>query len=136
MSDSTVRFVIDGKTVQPESMPRVFRLLDAKAVAIGDGLICCTATLYHRHLSPKVAWTCRTIDPGIRKLGLVSIRWNPQPVCEDGELHIGAVIPVESPDENTNLFDTVPPSFILDPALLERGRVGISANVTGVFAVT
>ena len=122
MSDSTVSFVIDGKTVRPESMPRVYRLLDAKAVDIGNGLICCTATLYHRHLSPRVAWTCRTIAPRIRKLGLVSIRWNRQPVCDDGELHIGALVPVEAPDENTNLFDTVSPSFIQDAALLERGR--------------
>ena len=122
MSDSITRFVIDGKSVLPEAMPKVYRLLNAKAVDIGNGLICCTATLYHRHLSPRVAWTCRAIDPGLRKLGLVSIRWNPQPICDDGQLHIGALVPVEAPDEATNLFDTVPPSFILDPALLERGR--------------
>ena len=125
MSDSTVRFVIDGKSVLLEAMPKVYRLLDAKVVALGDGLICCTATLYHRHLSPRVAWTCRKIDPCIRLLGLVSIRWNQEPTCEDGkggELHIGALVAVETPDEATNLFDTVPPTFILDPALLERGR--------------
>ena len=122
MPDYAPRFVIDGKPVLPESMPRVYRLLDVTAVAISDGLTCCTATLYHRHLCPRVAWTCRAIDPRIRRLGLVSIRWNQQPVCEDGELHIGALIPVETPDENTNLFDTVPPPFVLYPALLERGR--------------
>ena len=122
MSNSTVRFVINGKTVRPESMPRVYRLIDFKAMAVGNGLICCTATLYHRHLSPRVAWTCRAIDPSLRKFGLVSIRWNGQPVCDDGQLHIGGLIPVEAPDENTNLFDTVPPPFVLDPALLERGR--------------
>ena len=122
MSDSTTRFVIDGKSVLPEAMPKVYRLLDAKVVALGDGLICCTATLYHRHLSPRVAWTCRKIDPRIRLLGLVSIRWIQEPTCEDGELHIGELVAVETADEATNLFDTVPPTFILDPALLERGR--------------
>ena len=125
MSDSTVRFVIDGKSVLPEAMPKVYRLLEAKVIALGDGLICCTATLYHRHLSPRVAWTCRKNDPRIRLLGLVSIRWNQEPTCEDGkggELHIGALVAVETPDEATNLFDIVPPTFILDPALLERGR--------------
>ena len=122
MSDHAPRFVIDGKPVLPESMPRVYRLLDIKAVAISDGLTCCTAALYHRHLSPRVAWTCRAIDPRIQRLGLGSIRWNGQPVWDDGELHIGALTAVEAPDENTNLFDTVPPPFVLDPALLERGR--------------
>ena len=85
MSDSTVRFVIDGKSVLPEAMPKVYRVIDVKAVAIGDGLICCTATLYHRHLRPRVAWTGRTIDPRIKRMALVSIRWNRQPVCDNGE---------------------------------------------------
>lgn len=123
MSDSTTRFVIDGKPVLRESMPRAYRLLDVQAVAIDDGFICCTATLYHRHLSPRVAWTCRTVDPRLQRRALVSIRWNRQPVCENGELHIGALEPVETPDEHINLFDTVPPPVVLDPALLERGRV-------------
>lgn len=30
MSESTTRFVIDGKTVLPESIPQVYRLLDVK----------------------------------------------------------------------------------------------------------
>ena len=122
MSDSSARFVIDGKTVVPTAMPKVYRVIDVKAVAIGDGLICCTATLYHRHLRPRVAWTGRTIDPRIKRMALVSIRWNRQPVCENGELHIGALIPLETPDENTNLFDTVPPPLVPDLALLDHGR--------------
>lgn len=123
MSNSTTHFVIDGKTIMRESMPRAYRLLDVQSVAIDDGFVCCTATLYHRHLSPRVAWTCRTIDPRLKKRALVSIRWDRQPVCENGEMHIGRLEPVETPDESINLFDTVPPPVVIDPALLERARV-------------
>jgi 3'-5' exoribonuclease len=118
----TLSFFIDGKTVRPESMPSAYRVLDIKRVAISDTLICCTATLYHRHLSPRVAWTCSSIDPRIQKLALVAIRWDRAPVCEDGALHIARLVPVDAPDERVNLFDTVPPPLIPDITLVDRAR--------------
>jgi hypothetical protein len=123
MFNSSTRFVIDGKTVMLASMPKIYRIVDLKRVVISDTLICCTATLYHRHLSPRVAWTCRTVDQQIKKLALVSIRWNCQPVCEDGVLHIARLLSLDLPDESINLFDTVPPVLIPDQALADRGRV-------------
>lgn len=118
----SISFVIDGKTVRPEAMPAAYRVLDIKHVAISDTLICCTATLYHRHLSTRVAWTCRSIDPRIQKLALVAIRWDRAPVCEDSALHIARLVPVDVPDERVNLFDTVPPPLIPDAMLVDRAR--------------
>lgn len=126
MSDSTVRFVIDGKSVLPEKRCPRSIAPRRQGDRLGDGLICCTAT----PLSPPPEPEGRLDVPEERSpdqvaQALVSIRWNQEPTCEDGkggELHIGALVAVETPDEATNLFDIVPPTFILDPALLERGR--------------
>ncbi len=123
MSEISRSLVIDGKRILPESLPPVLRVVECNAIAIDDLMICCTATLYHRHISLKVAWTCRTVDRKICPAALVTIRWGGTPLCENGVLHIGRLLLAEVPDERTNLFDTIAFGWPVDRALVERGRV-------------
>jgi 3'-5' exoribonuclease len=127
MSDLRSRLLIDGKSILPESLPPVFRVVEYKAVAIDLQMICCTATLYHRHVTLRVAWTCRTIDPAIRPSVLVSIQWRGTPTTEEGALHIRRLRAVAAPDERTNLFDTIPAVWRVDSHLVERGHKLINA---------
>ena len=122
MVDTRTRLLIDDKSILVESLPPVFRVLDYKTVAIDRQMICCTATLYHRYISLRVAWTCRSRDPAIYPFALASIQWNGTPTEEDGALHIARLEVVPIPDERTNLFDTVPTAPSDDHTLVERGR--------------
>lgn len=122
MPDIPHRLLIDGKTVLPESMPRIYRLMDVTHVAINDHTFRYTATLYHRHLSPRVTWTGQSMDARIQLLALVSIRFKRLVVAPDGALQISTLLPADTPDEHTNLFDTVPPPLVTDPNLMIRGR--------------
>ena len=127
MPDIRPAINVNGKRCLIEALPRVFRLIDYAPIRVHDRLTCCTATLYHRYLTFKVVWSVRTPDPKLRPTQLVSIRWNGTPDNEDGAVVIDRLISVSHSDEHTNLFDTIPPSWPVDRALVERGCTLISA---------
>ena len=127
MSDPRPALTIDGKRCLIESLPPVFRMTDYRLIKVGDRLNCCTATLYHRHLTLKVIWTAPTPDQRLRTGALVAIRWNKSTTSEDGAVPIDRLIAVTQPDERINLFDTVNPAWPIPADLIVRGRTLIQA---------
>ena len=122
MSDPRPALTIDGKRCLIESLPPVFRMTDYHIIKVGDRLSCCTATLYHRHLTFKVIWTEPASDQRLRPGALVAIRWNKSTTSEDGAVHIDRLHAVNQADERINLFDTVNPAWPVPSALVTRGR--------------
>ena len=114
---------LEGRRILIEAMPRVFRLREYTPVRVFGGMASCTATLCHRHLALKVAWTETKPTQDLRQGELVTIEWASKLEVEEGVVQIKALRSATMADEYTNLFDTVPETWPVERTLIERGRV-------------
>jgi 3'-5' exoribonuclease len=73
------------------------------------------AVLFHESCSLSVEWITQQADCRLHRHGLVTIRWGSALRCEDGAVRIERPIPADRPDATTNLFATIPYSWVKTP---------------------
>ena len=102
------------------SMPRLFRLASLTRTPLNGSGYRMAASLYHDLAAPCVSWVVRQPDTRLKEGVLVSPRYVPQAICDDGRLRIGRLVLMERPIRTENLFRTVPLSWVANRGLLIR----------------
>ena len=108
-----------NKVSAPISLPPVCRLTSINRVPVGERYQM-TAALYFDGQTHPVTWTSRQLDTRLRPGVMVSPRLISIVREADAGVRVARVILLERPERHVNLFDTIPPEWIEDSALLER----------------
>lgn len=103
----------------PNLMPAIFRLETIEHHQDSGRTRNC-ATLFHEAATVRVAWSSREVDSRLVGGCLVGIHWLGNPVSIDGQVRISRLVPAMRPDAQTDLFRTVPFSWVRDRELLKR----------------
>jgi 3'-5' exoribonuclease len=103
----------------PSKLPPLFRVTSIARLPAPKGVLT-QANLYHDAACLRVAWVCRQPDIRIVAGSLVSIRWQGNPVSEEGCVRIGRLVLLERVEPEVDLFRTVPPAWVRDRMLVQR----------------
>ncbi len=103
-----------------ELMPKIFRLTSIQQTVFDARHTDCTATLFHNKAQLKVKWHARHPDHRLKPNLLVSPRWTGKPNCQGGAITISRLVPMERPEPEENLFETIPSGWVRDGELLQQ----------------
>jgi 3'-5' exoribonuclease len=105
----------------PNLLPSAFRVTSLTRVPMPVGMgVHNEATLYHDQAGLRVTWVSRQVDTRIQVGCLVSIRWRGKTQSEQGAIVISRLVRLERVEPGLNLFQTVPPNWVRDRALVVR----------------
>lgn len=105
----------------PQNLPGIFRIQSLARTLAKDGVqVCSLATLFHERVSLDVSWISPHADSLVRRGGLVRIHWGVAAKSVDGVFPIDQLLPPDGPDAVTNLFETIPVSWVRDRAVVQR----------------
>lgn len=104
-----------------ERLPQVFRLQSIERLPFDARHVRNCATLFHERASVRVEWLSRHPDVRLTAGSLVAIRWCGRPTSLDGAVRIARLVPLEKPEADSNLFDTIPHRWLQARELARRG---------------
>lgn len=110
-----------------DRLPRILRLTAIEHMADAQGQVWQRAKLFHECAALSVEWCARCADERLQKGVLVSIRWAGQVRSHGGYLRIARLVPLERAEADVNLFESVPPGWVRDRALVARATALWSA---------
>lgn len=114
----------DGTGHMPDAfvaaMPKVMRIQSIEHDQQSGGWFRSRAVLFHQRCSICVEWVSVTVDASLSKHALAEIRHGPDIQSVNGALRIHRLVPACQPIRSTNIFETVPCSWIADRELLSR----------------
>ena len=109
-----------SRTPQPNTLPPVFRIRSIVRLPFGRGHVLTRASLFHDRKELTVEWVAPHSDPRLSVDTLVS-------VCLDGPLsdgggtvRIAKLVAQEPLVRAPDLFETIPPNWVRDRALVAR----------------
>jgi len=104
-------------------LPRIYRLASLQTRTDAVGCARHTAHLFHSQAAFTARWTARRLDARLISGALVSPRWSGPGRCDDsGTLSIVRLAVLERPEADLSLFQTVPPGWKVERALLQRAH--------------
>jgi 3'-5' exoribonuclease len=123
MSEHKLPVPLTAHDPVPAQLPAVFRVLSITRVPAPN----CRnqineATLFHEKASIRVTWMTTHIDSRLCVGSLVSIRWMGRPTSCNGAIRINRLVLLERAEPGLNPFDTIPPGWVKDRKLVDRGR--------------
>ena len=125
MRDKNNRSTIHGDAPGVVSLPHIMRIETCQQVQGADSIVNCCATVYHRQRRVTVCWSAHVKDARLRWGVLVTVKGRAVPTEDAGVLHIERLERVTSPDDYSNLFDTVPETWPVGRDLIDRARARI-----------
>lgn len=102
------------------SMPRLLRIASLTCTPLNGAGYEMEASLYHDRLWFSAVWTCKQPDTRLKEGVVVSPRYAPDAICEDGRFRIAGLHPLQTPNRPENLFRTVPFHWVKTRGLLIR----------------
>ena len=103
------------------SLPRIFRILEVTRQLVANRYYEMTAVVFHEEASLRVTWTVPHPDTQLKAGKLAEIRWQGgDPKCVRGCLLIARLVLIQQPKRKTDLFKTIPSSWVKDRELTKR----------------
>jgi 3'-5' exoribonuclease len=101
-------------------LPPVLRISHIELRTLPDQRIQYVAVLAHHQCSIRVDWIAQQIDKKLKPRQLVEIKHAFYSEFDSGSLRIRRLQPVNMPRKDINVFETVEPTWVKDPALVRR----------------
>jgi 3'-5' exoribonuclease len=102
-------------------LPQVFRLTSLHQREDTNGQQVFTAHVFHERAQMKVRWTSGRADARLQPGILVGPRWSGPGRCDaEGCVLIARLVALERPVSGLALFDTVPPGWVRERAIVTR----------------
>lgn len=101
-------------------LPRIYRLQSIERLPFNEECRMNRAVLFHEQASLSVEWLSERTDVRLVVGTLVSIRWLGRPTSHGGAIRISRLVPMQRPEVEVNIFETVPWRWAKDRELLKR----------------
>ena len=103
------------------TLPRVFRIVALERQLIANTYYETTVVVFHEEASLRVVWTARHPNVQLKVGKLVEIRWlGGNPKCVGGAIEIARLVLIDQPRRKTDIFKTIPSSWVKDRNLTKR----------------